>query len=513
MSTTRDKLSLSSDTASKKNKIPKLKEVEVKVRFDISKDTLLDYQHAHRTNSHYLPIKFKVPPDYYREWNEPIGQHIMVNCLRKDIKLSYEYPANGKYIGDDGDEFLLHSLEAEADVLLSNEIGYASNLIDFTKKEFVPSLVNNTLEIASTFMDDPTNVRAFPRNLIVKSNDKTFFKWRTYVQSHVDNSISKDDLSYLNTDDLSYFVSKPKKLHFIDLDKLSTLACLLGNTFLTDDPFFEHGILSTPHFSVTIKGDEELLYQNLVKALIEQTSCLLQNITREPVGFLFKDSVSQCIGDFNRIKRSVFDHIDKTEKIRKKEKDKAGLEYAKTLIDFTNNQRLKLTLEQGFYWRPIYFEVLTETIKRELFTHISDAFRETFINNEEFYFIPDTKCDFIFYSAEEYGPNSSIFFEEVCTLETNTPSELALLLNASVKEFFVKHPLISKFNIVQPKNKILMQTDIHDKVLFFDGEKVEFICIANYFTGQLVPQQSELILDVTRFKKQLCDGPLMPPGY
>jgi len=510
MSTTRDKLSLSSDAASKKNKIPKLKEVEVKVRFDISKDTLLTYQFKHNTNTHFLPLKLKLDPRAWIARTKIIQQHILVNCLNKDIRLSYDYPVNGHIChGKFTDDLLFEELNDTAESILLEELKFASHLINITKNDFVPSVIDNTIKIVTNYLDNPAEQDIFPQTLIYQRGKQTFFDWRGATDLAVSQIIKKQDDEALSFPFPKNEPLSSYSLCFIDLDKIPTLACLFGHVVMEDaHPFYQQD-----HSLIYIKGDGEFIYQNLVKALIEQTSHLLKNICQKPVGFLFEDSVSKCTDDFNTIKNNALDYINQAEKVRKKENDKAGLEYAKTLIDFTNNQRLKLTLEQGFYWKPIYFEVLTETIKRELFTHISDAFRETFINNEEFYFIPDTKCDFIFYSAEEYGPNSSIFFEEVCTLETNTPSELALLLNASVKEFFVKHPLIGKFNIVQPKNKILMQVDIHDKVLIFDDEKVEFICIANYFIGQLVPQQSELILDVTRFKKQLCDGPLMQPGY
>jgi hypothetical protein len=510
MSTTRDKLSLSSDAASKKNKIPKLKEVELKVRFDISKETLLTYQHKHNTNTHFLPLKLKLDPTAWVDLNE-IERHILVNCLNKDIRLSYNYPVNGHIIHEEfTDDLLLEELNDTAEDLLWEELQFASNIINITKNDFVPSVIDNTIKIVTNYLDNPAEQDIFPQTLIYQRGIQTYLDWRGSTDLAVSQIIKEQ-----GDEALSFPFPKNEPLTsyslcFIDLDKIPTLACLFGHVVMEE----AHSSYQKDHSLIYIKGDGEFLYQNLVKALIEQTSHLLKNICQKPVGFLFEDSVSKCSDDFNTIKNNALDYINQAEKNHKKAKDKTGLEYAKTLIDFTNNQRLKLTLEQGFYWKPVYFEVLTETIKRDLFAHISDAFSKTCINNEEFYFEPYTECDFIYYSVSaERDPNSINFFEDVFTLENNTPSELALLLNASVKEFFVKHPLIGKLNIDQPKNKILIQTDVHDNVLIFDGEKMEFICIANYFTGQLIPRQSELILDVTRLKKQLCEGPAFPPDY
>jgi hypothetical protein len=512
MSTTRDKLSLSSDAASKRNKIPKipkLKEVELKVRFDMTKESLLHYQHTHVTNTHYLQIKIAVSPDYYREWNEPIGQHLVVNCLRKDFQLPYEYPTNGKYACEDGDELLLDTLEAKAEVLLGNEVGYASNLINFTKKEFLPSIVNNTIEIASTFMDNPTYVRAFPRNLIGKSNDKTCLKWETYVQSHVDSSISKDDLSHLNTDDLSYFVFKPEKLHFIDLDKIPSLACLLGYTFRTKKGTFPGQSIPNPHFTVAIKGDEELLYQNLVQALIEQTSNLLENIRQEPVGFLFKDSVSECIGDFNSIKINVFDYIEKAEKVRKKENNKEHLVFAEKLIEYTNDNRLRLAIDQGYYWKSIYFENLTNRIIKDLCSHLIRTFGEPFNLNGDSYLLSETvdknKPPLIFYcsSDEEHAVDFALNVDlPIC----NSPSEFALLVNASIKDFFSNHQWFKKLNITEPNTKIhheVALNDPHQGFITLGNEICECIWIEDYFSGSLIPRDKQIIIEVTRLKQKL----------
>jgi hypothetical protein len=504
MSTTRDKLSLSSDAASKKNKIPKLKEVELKVRLDISKDTLLTYQHKHNTNTHFLPLKLKLNPKDWGDLNE-IERHIMVNCLKKDVHLTYNYPVYGHLIHEEfTDDLLFEELNDTAESILWEELKFASHLITITKNDFVLFIVNNTTKIVTNYLDNPEDLSCFPQTLIYPHGKHAFLDWSGFTDSVISQIIEEHDdetyrFPFQKNAPLSTY-----SLCFIDLNKIPTLAYLFGLFHKIDNPFFPK-----EESLIDIKGDEGLLYQNLVKALIKQTSHLLQNICQKPVGFLFDDSVSKCRNDFETLKNKAFDYINQIETDHKKEKDKAELEYAETLVSVTQNQHLELLLEQGFYWKPIYFEVLTKSIKDDLFKHLIETFSNKFkLNNNDMELRPNTvDPESLFFSSSENDDPQYDFWSMREWNETTVPSELSLLLNASVREYFLNHHWLNKLNITQPKTKIhiLLEPDLSPNSNYelkaVDGH--EIISISNYFVGSPAPRHSQLILDVGMIKSAL----------
>jgi len=514
MSTTRDKLSLSSDAASKKNKIPKLKEVELKVRFDISKDTLLTYQYKHNTNTHFLPLKLKLNPTAWGNLNQKvwddfneIERHILVNCLNKDIRLSYNYPVNGHNIHEEfTDDLLFEELNDVAERILIEELQFASHLIGITKNDFVPFIVDNTTKIVTNYLDDPEDMGDFPTKMIVgthkDSKDDFLLKWSVNTDLCIHRIIEEQadkNLDFLRNKPLSAY-----SWVFIDLNKIPTLACLCGYVVLTKTANETVSFWDENDSIVEIKGDEELLYQHLVKALIEQTSYLLRNITHEPVGFLFDDSVSKCTDDFNTIKNNALDYINKAEKDHKKAKDKVELEYAETLIKVTRNKHLKLTIDQGFYWKPIYFDVLTQSIENDLREHIVETFSKEFLLDNKPLLLEFCHPRFLHYSTSESDPDSVNFWQNMAAKRTNKPSELALLLYASIQEFFFNHTWLSEINTKRPETNIFVQTDTSDETeIKFNGDPVEFIAISNYFVGSPIPRERELIIDVLKFKTQL----------
>jgi len=503
MSTTRDKLSLSSDTALKKNKIPKLKEVELKARFDISKDTLLTYQHKHNTNTHFLPLKLKLDPTTWADLNE-IERHILVNCLNKDIFLSYDYPINGHMIHDKfTDDLLFKELNDTAEDILLEELKFASHLITIAKNHFVPFIVNNTTKIVTNYLDNPEDLSGFPQALIYPHGNHAFLNWSGFTDSVISQIIEEHD------DETSWFPF-PKNtplstysLRFIDLDKIPTLAYLFGLLLKIDNPFFPK-----EESLIEIKGDEELLYQNLVKALIKQTSHLLQNICQKPVGFLFDDSVSKCTDDFETIKINALHCINQIETDHKKAKDKTELEYAETLVSVTQNQHLELILEQGFYWKPIYFEVLTKSIKDDLREHLNKFLNNGLkLSNKNMELPPHSTLDDSAVIYDDIYPQS-IWDRDHS--ETQIPSELALLLNASAKEFFLNHPWLKRLNIAQPRTKIDVflekDEDPHSGYEMKAIENSEMISISNYFKDSLIPRNSVLIIDVGMIQSKLKEA-------
>jgi len=506
MSTTRDKLSLSSDAASKKNKIPKLKEVELKVRFDISKDTLLTYQHKHNTNTHFLPLKLKLNPTTWADLNE-IERHVLVNCLKKDIRLPYDYPINGHIIHDKfTDDLLFKELNDTAEDILLEELQFASDLINITKNDFVPFIVDNTTRIVTDYLDDPEAQSISPHTLISKHRNKTYLEWSGSTDLVISQIIKElDDESLRFPFPIDEALSTYSLL-FIDLDKIPTLACLFGHVAIEED----HSFYQKDRHSLLLVGNEESLSHNLVKVLIEQTSHLLENIRHEPVGFLFEDSVLACIDEFNKIKNDAVDNIRDRQKELKEKKDKTELGYAQVLLEVNDDQHLSLTIQQGYYWKPLYFKLLTQTIKNDLYKYLIANFSDRFkFNNNDMELQPDiADPDRLYFSSTEDDDPRYDFWDRHEWSATSSPSEMALLLMPTVERFFLSNNWLRMINIAPPKIKPWKAIAPKDKNWeeFTEVEDSEIIVISDYFKGSPAPRHSELILEVGMIKSALKEA-------
>jgi len=469
----RDKLSRKTFSASSKG-VPKLRNVAHKVRVNISDDSVVQYQRTHQTLSHYIKINLDIEP---QEWTaSAIEQSILVQCLGNETHISFDYTSTSPELTDDQ---LLRKLELIIEDTLRQELNLIERLLLVAKDDFWPSLMMSIVDKISDFSEKPNETLSFSPDLFVIKNQNVFIDWPQFIKQIINPIIARHD--YFNAQ-----ISN-QSFQFIDINRLKPLAAILGYTpsHLKKEHWWEKENL------IKIGPITDTFDEDLVDALLNQTHTVLSQLQAQPMGYLFKESVSLNSHQFDAFTASKKTATKKLRSSRKKTNLMIQQGYAETLVKEGFAERLRLAMEQGVYWKAIYFECLTQQLLKELNAHVANEFKIDKLSEDILSFVDTSNINDSFRAYSDLHELQESF----------APSQLALEVNGAIIKFFRSHPWLRYINCQQPKTiiKDKITTERNDIPCVF-GE--EYILVKQIFTGPPIPRNPELLFNVGNFIKQ-----------
>jgi hypothetical protein len=478
----RDTLSRKTFSASSKG-VPKLRNVAHKIRVNITDDTVIEYQRTHQTISHYIKISLDITP---QEWAaSAIQQCLLVQCLGNETHISFDYTSTSPELTDDQ---LLHKLELIIEDTLRQELNLIERLLLVAKDDFCPALIMSIVDRVSDFSEQTSEALSFNPDLFIIKNENVFIDWPQFIKQIINPIIARHD-------DFNAPISN-QSFQFIDINRLKPLAAILGHTpsHLKKEHWWAKVNL------IKVGPITDTFDEDLVDALLNQAHTVLLQLQAQPMGYLFKESVSLNAHQFDGLTASKKMSTAIMRADRKRANMLRQLGYAETLIEVGFAERLRLTISQGIYWKAIYFETLTAQLLKELNAHVANEFKIDKLSEDILSFV-DTA-------------NPDDFFSNYCETrnvdKSFSPSLLSLKINASIIKFFRHHPWLYKINCQQPKTFILDRIDADKNGDVYVGGE-EYILTKQFFINTPIPKNPEILFHVGNFKTQ-TQGSSTPPN-
>ncbi len=477
----RDTLALPSGSPSKKNTIPKLKDIplKIKVQFDSSM-SLLNYQRLHNTNTTFLTRKLKISPHSFV--GSATQQNVLVNHVKSNPSITISISPDVVDSNQTEEEFLSF-VDRKCEEVLQKELLLVEELFLHAKDLLIPSAVKRFTELL-TDHDLTTNDKLF----ITKKDPQEvllYIDWGEVIRPCIYPILDK--FEDIQSADL---LGQQDYFGFIDVSKFDALSNILGSIPRACGDR-NHNPFENPSFICSMNDYEcPSDYQSEVLSyLLFAALKFLNSFSSTKVGNAYFGNTDLTIrNEFQNVKTQTYSLIsqlksleDLTRKTRRKEITQKALKNSKIIVDNAGHmaERLKLAIDEGIYPMPIYFETLTNFILSSLALHLVKSFSvEAEVSNNKLIGFRDKEWEAFLYEEYEHGDP---------IIETMMPSLLMLKVSQEVKAFFSSDNWLALIDIKDATTAFYSGTFSVDN---------NYIVVSNYYHGEPVPENKSMIIAV-----------------
>jgi len=479
-----------SESSKNNNVVPKLRDVTLRASVYISDHTLLEYQHDLRTNSTYFNIRLTLDPA-----NSEISafqQYFIVNGLRDEFMLELDYDNTIIASATDEDareKLLVQYAEQICNEKISQELNIAEILLSSDGTDFMTCVAEKIDNILDRKIDIESK-ESVSVSLVEKSSH-TYLEWFPLIESCTEALVEAVGL------DLNEFSTKIP-FEFIDTDKVKPLGSILGEIYEGTSSWTPYKIQTRKYHvgSVRICSSARISEEQIKTCIAHCAASFFRNLAKSPIGLKFDDSVADLQLKYISVAQKYITTVESINRKRKIANTKQATEFAGILIDKigAGAERLKLAMEQDLPFFAIYYDCLTSHIRTEIETRLKRDLKEIYACNN----VSDSS------SISFAGPDWHGYSQHIEIGRTNSPKLLTLRVSKILAGYFDEHPWLTELNIKQPEVIMLAEYEARDN----GSEAIttdEYIVVKNYFYGDLIPRNSEMIVDIKRIVLEFDD--------
>jgi len=469
-----------SETSTANHAVPRLRDVRLKASVHVSDDTLLEYQHDLRTNSPFFIVNLTLNPS--NSDISAVQQYFVVNGLCDEfmMELDYDNSITAAATNSSGRETLLvEYAENACNEKISHEIKIAEKLLHTDETEFFSCVA----EKVDRLLDQPIdagNIAAGDIPLFEK-NSQLYLEWFSLIEPCIKAFVEK---ARIDTDDFA--IDNPFEL--LDLEKLRTLGSLVGEIYEETPSWSPYPIQTRKYHvgSVRICPSVKISEERIKKCLAHCAASFFVTVAKTPIGRKFQDSSAELQKKYIQLAKDYFEIVESVRREEITSVARQAREYAKLLVEELGSEaeRLKLAMQHDVDFLTIYYDTLKNHICGGIETSLGHGLKEL-------------------YGCKDVDVSSSIRFADGDFLRngkivaSKSPELLTLRVSDIVMEYFSSHGWLSRLNIKNPDIKLLTVYENNGNGRS-SASNSEFVLIRDYFDGQLIPGNSELIIDIKK---------------
>jgi hypothetical protein len=493
----RKTLALSKDTPVKKSSIPKQRDITCKVRVQFEpSSTLLDYLRVFDSHGNYLVRKVTVNPEQFVDGT--IERYLLINNLKKEPSISLNIDQN-MVDGTKSEEEFLNYVDEHCKDVLSQELKTVSKLLDDAKRRLVPAVLErfHDLLFDDELVDDINEW--ITRGLVRKvSKGEWVLNWTEVIgpclKPLFQYSCEDPELGAMRG------VTSSDIFGFIDVADNPTLRAICG---LTSKKSF-HPFFPLDSTTIYICDRRTNLLRHSLEILVKYAGFFLMDLRSPTLGSaVFGNADQASISKHEEIiarARSIISNLEvaeESERESRKQFKKDIIANHSSIIAAntgTEGERLLLTIQQGIYPGQLYFQTITMLVKEQLTSFLISEFHLNASGSEERLLSYDYEGWQMMLEAKHDESSGALGCGE-----TTLPTLMALKVNEAIRRFFSEHKWFHLIDIKDPKTCIYDE-NFHDREEYHQVGN-ETIVIRNLFSGDLVPYDDQLLVDIKYFNE------------